>query len=295
MLLAGVKNWLARPLLPEDMTEETDPGEVPGIDPRDIAWPAERIELAGQLWGEGYILPGGEEETLRLARSLGLSADSTLLLLGCGPGGASRSVAGRLGVWVSGFEADPDLASAGASLCALSGLGHRADVCFWNPNRPDFQHRHYHHALALEPMRIASPETVLAGISLALRPGGQLGLLEMVATQKPDPAAPEFTRWMELEGRTAMPPPETAITRAFGRLGFETRATEDVSQRHLREIARGWREIVRTLNICRPGPAAAARLVREGELWLLRARLLRSGRLRLIRWHAVGRRGAAAA
>jgi hypothetical protein len=36
----------------------------------------------------------------------------------------------------------------------------------------------------------------------------------------------------------------------------------------------------------RPSPAAAADLVAEAEAWLLRLRLLRDGRLRLLRWHA---------
>jgi hypothetical protein len=36
----------------------------------------------------------------------------------------------------------------------------------------------------------------------------------------------------------------------------------------------------------RPAPRAAAALVAEAEAWLLRLRLLRSGVLRLQRWHA---------
>jgi len=30
-------------------------------------------------------------------------------------------------------------------------------------------------------------------------------------------------------------------------------------------------------------------VVREAELWMARIRLLRTGRLRLVRWHAIGR------
>ncbi len=258
---------------------------------RDAVWPAERIELAGRLWGEGYVLPGGEEETLRLARPLGLSAASRLLVLGCGPGGAVCSIAGRLGVCVSGFDADPDLVVAGTALCAGSGLGERAQVSLWDPEQPDFPRRYYHHALGLEPMRAASAETVLAGISLGLRPNGQLALLEIICAERTAGATAELALWMQLEGRIAPPPTEAAISRALGRLGFEIRVAEDVSQQHTNCVVRGWREIVRTLEEKRPEPAAAARLLREGEFWLHRGRLLRSGRLRLIRWHAIGRRG----
>ena len=285
MLLAGVKNWLSRS--PENAFASLLPNEAQD---RSIIWPAERIALAAKLWGEGFILPGGEEETLRIARPMGLSPASSLLLLGCGPGGASRIIASRLGVWVSGFEADPDLVAAGVTLCAHSGLGKRAQVDFWNPERPDFQHRYFHHAIGLEPMREASPETVLAGIALALRPAGQVSLLKLVAPERVTVADREMTRLIELESRTDAPAAEATISRALGRLGFDVRVAEDVSARHEAHIVRGWKGLVRMLSEQRPGTAEAARLVREGEMWMLRARLLRSERLRFVRWHAIARK-----
>jgi cyclopropane fatty-acyl-phospholipid synthase-like methyltransferase len=294
MLLASVRNWLSG--APD--ADVAPAGTVPALEAvaqpisvPSVLWSEARIALAGRLWGEGYVLPGGEEEVLRLARPLGLSAAANLLVLGCGPGGAVCSIAARLGVWVNGFETDPELAEAGAVQSAHSGLGKRAEVQQWHPERPEFQPRYYHHALGLEPMRAARPETVLASVMLALRPAGQLALVEVVSAEKPGRAEGGLARWMELEGRLAPPVDEAAITRALGRLGFEIRAAEDVSERHTAQVVQAWQEIVRALQYHRPGAGAAALLVREGELWLLRARLLRAGRLRLVRWHAVGRSG----
>ena len=50
----------------------------------------------------------------------------------------------------------------------------------------------------------------------------------------------------------------------------------------------GWTTVLETLRAeaARPSPQAAAALVAEAEAWLLRLRLLRDGRLRLLRWHA---------
>lgn len=291
MLLAGVRNWLSRSPESAFVSLAAEPEPQAQDQARDVAWTPERVALAGRLWGEGFILPGGEEETLRIARPMGLSAASSLLLLGCGPGGASRVIASKLGVWVSGFEADLDLVAAGVALCARSGLGKRAQVDVWNPDRPNFQHRYFHHAIGLEPMREASPETVLAGISLALRPAGQLTMLELVAPERVTVADRELSRLIELERRTDAPVAEATITRALGRLGFEIRVAEDVSERHIGQVVRGWKGLVRMLAEQRPDTAEAARLVREGEMWMLRARLLRSGRLRFVRWHAMARRG----
>src|SRR6185312_5940990 len=75
-------------------------------------WTPARLEVADGLWGKGFQFPGGEVETLHLAKPLGLSAASSLLLLGAGGGGPPCCIANKLGVWVTGFEADPGLVVA---------------------------------------------------------------------------------------------------------------------------------------------------------------------------------------
>jgi hypothetical protein len=49
----------------------------------------------------------------------------------------------------------------------------------------------------------------------------------------------------------------------------------------------GWRVLMRDLDR-KPSAMEAAQLVAEAELWLLRRRLIRDGRLRMMRWHAIG-------
>ncbi len=51
----------------------------------------------------------------------------------------------------------------------------------------------------------------------------------------------------------------------------------------------GWRILLRDLHDNKPTPHQAVQLVAEAELWLLRRRLIRSGRLRMMRWHAISR------
>jgi hypothetical protein len=53
----------------------------------------------------------------------------------------------------------------------------------------------------------------------------------------------------------------------------------------------GWRMAVQAMEDTRPTLHELALIVREAELWLARYRLMRAGRLRLVRWHAIGRGG----
>lgn len=120
-MLDRLRTWYGRRLPDHVILPPVAPAPAPAAGPG-VAWPSARIALAEQLWGEGFLLPGGAEEVLRLARPLGLSAASTLLLIGAGIGGPAHRIAAELGVWVAGFEADADLVALAATRGARQGL-----------------------------------------------------------------------------------------------------------------------------------------------------------------------------
>ena len=183
----------------------------PGPLPR---WTPARVAIADELWGDGNVLPGGEDEVLRLAAPLGLSAASSVLLLGAAGGGAARAIAGGLGAWVSGHEADPALAAVAAWRLPRAGkvVARRASVAAWNPQAPVFSRRAFHHALALEALRGAPWRPVpvaelLVALAGALRPGGQLVLVDVVATARLDPEDPLVRCWARSRGGRPTCPP----------------------------------------------------------------------------------------
>lgn len=293
MMLAGLKAWMERLGSGEAPLSPADVAAVPAVEPITLpagpsqVWPPGRVAAAEALWGEGFILPGGPEETLRLARSLGLREDATLLLLGAGLGGPARAIAESLGCWVAGFEQDPDLAAiAGLRALRAGPAGRRATISPWNPAAPVLRTAYHHHAVLLEPLRGAQPEPVLSAVTRALKPHAQLALVELVAESTPDPTR---EAWARLEWRAAELPKQETITRMLGRLGYEVRVAEDISERHVRLALAGWTALVESMEARRPEPRLLAAIVTEAERWLLRLRLLRGGQLRLLRWHALRR------
>ena len=260
---------------------------VPGAQMPPTHWNRDRIALVELLWGEGFIFPAGEQETLRLALPLALSEASSLLLVGVGTGGPARCIAAQLGAWVTGFEADPDLAAVATARSARNGLGKRAAIKTWDPEVPNFPRRSFHHALALEAFRGASPGPVLVAMFQALRPNGELMLVDLVADEPLDPADEAVMAWSRLEARSPAVPSQRAITAALGTLGFDVRVTEDISLRHMQEALRGWHRVIRGLRDSKPNRAVASVLLTEAELWLRRIGLIRAKRIRLVRWDAI--------
>lgn len=272
----------------------TDPPTHPDMAPApDVAWPAARIAAAEAVWGEGFLAPGGHEEMLRLARPMGLSDAASLLLVGAGTGGAVRSLAGELGVWVTGFEADHDLAAVATRRSLKSGLGRRADIETWDPLAPRFGPNSFHHGLALEPLRglgrAAAP--VLAAIAAGIKRNGQLTVVEVIAEQMLDPDDPTVAAWARLEQRSASLPTRAMITRIMGRLGFDVRVVEDISDRHMAQTLERWNAALEIMRHQLPSPVEVHGMVAEAELWLLRQRLMRTGQLRLLRWHGIAKKG----
>ncbi|MBW4090542.1 MAG: hypothetical protein HIU82_05465 [Proteobacteria bacterium] len=270
-----------------------DPPPEPEPQPEVGPWPPARIALTNRLWGEGFTVPGGAEDVLRLATPLGLSAASSLLLVGCGAGGPARCIATLFGAWVAGYESDPALVAEATAICARAGLGKRVRIDAWDPAAPAFPPNSCHHVLALDPFRHGPTGPILDGLIRALRTGGQITLLATVAGPGYDPAAEETTAWVRLDGGLAALPTEAFITQALAGRRCDVRVVEDLSTQHMHQTVRAWRGLVHGLGDggARPPVALADALVREAELWLRRARLIRAGNLRWVRWHAMARVG----
>ena len=254
----------------------------------DPVWPSARIGVAEALWGQGFLFPGGGAEVLRLATPLGLSAASSLLLIGAGSGGPPRCIAAEFGVWVTGYEANPRLVDLANERSERAGLGRRAQVEIWDTLAPKFPRRYFHHGMAIEPLHGAKPEQVLAAVALALKPERSSCCWRWSPIPPLDPADPMVATWARLDHRSADVPSELEITNVLGapqvrcadRRGrvASSHAERDAGMAH--RGARRW-----------PGARPALRqigmVVHEAELWLARFRLMRDGKLRLVRWHAI--------
>jgi hypothetical protein len=288
-----VKGWISA----EDDTQivpglargalELGAGPAPGTArPR---WPASRLAAVEALWGDGFAMPGGAPETLRLVKPLGLSSSASLLLLGGGLGGAAESITGSLGAWVASFEADADLRAHAIARRPRHDPQNRITIAAWDRQHPRFRPRSANHAVCLEALRGTDPQPMLESLAAALCPHGQIVLTELVSDEAPSEKDREFGAWCRLDDRLPGLARSDDVTEGLQRLKFDVRVVEDLSDRHIAQTLGGWREAVRTMAAGpRPATHTAAAFVTEAELWLLRIRLMRRLGMRLMRWHAIG-------
>ena len=251
-------------------------------------WTASRLAIESQLWGDGFLSPGAGVELARLARPLGLSSASTVLLLGTATGGPPASLVQEFGVWVVAHEADSVLCQHSADRIARAprAIAKRTAIAGFDPAAPAFRPRYCNHAIVMDALRDAPLEPFLAGIISALKSHGQIVMTELVADAPLNPADPAIAAWLRLEGRSPGMHSALAVSRGLGRLGLDVRVEEDLTDRHIKLALTGWHDMVLRLAANRPPADQAAAVVQEAEMWTRRMRLMQSGKLRLMRWHA---------
>lgn len=251
-------------------------------------WPPARQAVTDRLWGPGFNVPGGEAEILRLARPTGASPDNRLLLVGMGGGGSVAAIVRSTHTWVTGLEAEPQLLDAAKARAESDHLGRRSAMESWDPRKPAFQKAAHRNCLALEPMRQAVCSVVLPALASAIEQGGNLIVTDLVSSEPLNLTDTVVARWLRLDLRDpAVIPTPGAVAAVMDACGMDLRIAEDISQRHMDQTLIGWRNLVTALAQHKPDPREAAYVVSEAELWLLRHRLIETGRLRMMRWHAI--------
>lgn len=252
-------------------------------------WSPDRLTMLTALWGDGFIGPGGEDEALRLAKPLGLTASHSVLHLGAGMGTGQRAIAKASGAWVTGYEADAALVAMATEAAQRHGMAKKAPINRLDPAAPGFRPNYFHHALSQEALwtvEDANKDKVLAGMVQAVKIGGNLMLTDLVRAAN-DPTDAAWSAWAVLERGQPHMPTEAEMGKRLARLGLDIRIVEDVSNRQIGQALTGWMGMLTGLRAHRPPPRQAAHLVREAELWLRRVRLMQEGRIRLLRWHAI--------
>jgi hypothetical protein len=254
----------------------------------DSAWDRDRLGVADELWGEGCQWPGGTDEVMRCTVPFGLAPSSSLLLLGAGAAGPTVRIATELGIWVSGFEADPVLALVAERRIQKAGaVAKRSSVQALDLAKPVFKKNAFHSALSIEALRGEQPQMMIAAMRRAIKFGGQMAVIETVAPQPLDPGDPAVAAWCRLERRAPPPAGFDWITKPMSERGFDLRVNEDLTARQVRYAVTAWMRLVREMKTNRPPPRRAMAVVNEAELWFRRIDLMTTGKLKVMRWLSI--------
>ena len=250
-----------------------------------VNWPPARRAVIDGLWGEDTITPGVNEYVFETVQLLGLSDANSLLYLAAGMGGPVRKLNEETGIWVTGLEADGELAEIAAEKSKMSGQAKKAPVTHFDPENPKIKENSFNAAMGLECCyKVADKEPLFKAVAKGLRPFGVFNFTDFVVPRESKPTE-EVMRWLAKESsKPCFWTPEQVVG-FLGGLNMEVQIAEDISDRYRVLVIKGWANFIAGLDKASLTANAVA-IISECEYWIYRIAALDSGGVRLYRFRA---------
>ena len=253
----------------------------------DNQWSETRRQLAQEIWSHGFVVPGGTEYIEKLVSGCSLTAAETLLEIGVGMGGGTRTIIGKFGNYITGYERDPNLAAAAMRHAVTYEIDDKLNVTALPFEELNLKSSYFRAALLRDIIYTMEDKAgLIAKIGDSLK-AGQSYLVMTDFLFAADDESDELAAWKAVEERSVYPWTEAELTKAFGRAGIQPRIVDDESDDYCAMVLDAWSEYMKTIKGAELSPEMGKELEREAEFWARRVAALKAGALRYYRIEGV--------
>lgn len=247
---------------------------------------SKRLEVMQNIWGKGMSGPGDEDYILKLVKPLGLNPALTVIDVGAGLGGATRVISEKFEIWMTGLEADREVAEAGMELSTMAGLGKRAPIHYFDMDRYEFRENSTDCVISKEALYLVEDkDRLLKEIVNMIKPRGQLLFTDYVLAEDADERA-IFT-WAEGEPHKPTPWTMRDYEDLLTEARLDIRIKEDITQEVYGIITASWARFLSSLKGKTVDKKTSEAINDAVELWTRRTKAIDSGALRICRFHAL--------
>ncbi len=272
--------------------------EVAAVDPYNdpsIHWNDARVEVVQMAWGKGHSLPGGDKYVMDLAKPLLLKPEHTVIDLNAGLGGGPRFLAKKFKLWLDAHERDQDLADIANDLSIDLDLDGQAPIVQADPNAMDLKEDKYDAIIARELFfSLTDKKAAFENVALSLKNNASILFTDFVLANR-NREDDSLADWRAAEPFKPTPSTMEEYRELLADLKYEVRVFEDITDGYIEIIESGWRNLLGAAKAGKLASPMVDMLMDEGKLWQARVNAMKSGRLRLIRCHAMMRKGPARA
>src|SRR3546814_15536869 len=118
-------------------------------------------------------------------KPLALNPAHTVIDVGAGLGGATRLIAEKFDIWITGLESDREVADKGMELSTMAGLAKRAPIHYFDMDRYEFRENSTDCVISKESLfTVEDKERLLKEIIRMIRPRGPLPFTDYVLAEK---------------------------------------------------------------------------------------------------------------
>ena len=241
-------------------------------------WTGDRIKLVQEIWGSGFLEPGGAPTARKLLTPVMPNSKQSVLDLTTGLGGTAFTLAQDQNLWMDAFEPDAELASEALRAATKSGLGGQVPVEQVSIDKINITQNKYHLIYSRERL-FAIPDKleILKAAAAGLKSGGSLVITDLLVGNSEDLESDDFQSWIESEPGTPQPWTMALYVKALEDAGLKVVSRQNMSQDYLTDIYAGWQKTTDMLESGEFKRDLDAYLLAEGDLWMARTRALEAG------------------
>lgn len=255
-----------------------------GLDPR--RWSPENILMIQQLWGEGFIEPGGPAFAKKLLTPLKFDPANTLLDLSAGLGGISCILAKEHNLWLDAMEPCQELANAGQQFASRSGMASKVPINYVDFENLVLPEQKYDQIFSREALfMVENKKNIFRQIGKSLKNRGQVLIIDYMLADNNNPQS--VKKWIDSEIDKPHPWTLELYQTALSHYGVSIWSTHDLSEEYFEHIHDGWQAMVDKVSSGEFNRKSIDLLMREGEIWLNRALAIEAGDLTVQRIHGV--------
>jgi ubiquinone/menaquinone biosynthesis C-methylase UbiE len=185
------------------------------------------IRFLEELWGEGYLSPGGPEEVDRILQGLSLEG-KRVLDIGCGSGGVTLYLLQKhKAAHVTGFDVEEPVIRHAIERAALFGLTAQASFVQAAPGRLPFEDEAFDLVFSKDALlHVPDKDALFAEIFRVLKPGGEFAASNWMIGHDGEPS-PEMKAYIEAEGLSFSMASPARYLDAIKRAGFVETSYDD--------------------------------------------------------------------
>jgi phosphoethanolamine N-methyltransferase len=243
----------------------------------DDLYHADLIAMLEEIWGEGFLSPGGEGEVARLIGDTDISGAS-VLDIGCGAGGIDIALVARHGAgFVTGIDVEDPVLDRARVLVGAAGLGERIGLVKVAPGPLPFPPGSVDLVFSKDSIvHIPDKVALMAEVFRVLKPGGRFIASDWLIGHDGAPS-PGMAAYVAAEGLDFGMASPGRYAQAMAAAGFVGISTESRNAWY-REVA-----VEELARLRGPVGAAAAQRVgqafvdKNAEVWARMIPVLQSG------------------
>lgn len=165
----------------------------------EVLYGDEEVAFLEELWGEGFLSPGGPEEVARLLDGVDLTG-KTVVDIGCGSGGITVSLARDYGAAkVIGLDVEEPVCALSRNRAAEAGLADRIEILQVEPGPMPLADGSVDIVFSKDSIvHIPDKETLAKDAFRVLKPGGMLVVSDWLISHDGDPS-PEMADYIAKE------------------------------------------------------------------------------------------------